>query len=69
MNWSLNVFPLLKPALCNVYAKMSGKNRSHAQVYLNKAIFQDLVWFEEHVKASSGMLFFANLDWNPFTEA
>jgi hypothetical protein len=25
VNWSFNVFPLLKPALSNVYAKISGK--------------------------------------------
>ncbi|KAF9039505.1 hypothetical protein BDZ89DRAFT_1214432 [Hymenopellis radicata] len=69
INWSLNVYPLLKPALSNIYAKMSGKEHSHAPIYLNKAIVQDLAWFEEHVEASSGMFFFANLDWNPFTEA
>ncbi|KAF9039500.1 hypothetical protein BDZ89DRAFT_982034, partial [Hymenopellis radicata] len=64
INWSLNVYPLLKPALSNIYAKMSGKEHSHAPIYLNKAIIQDLAWFEEHVEASSGMFFFANLDWN-----
>ncbi|KAF9026755.1 hypothetical protein BDZ89DRAFT_1261324 [Hymenopellis radicata] len=55
INWSLNVYPLLKPALSNIYAKMSGKERSHAPIYLNKAIVQDLAWFEEHVEASSGI--------------
>ncbi|KAF9007758.1 hypothetical protein BDZ89DRAFT_965477, partial [Hymenopellis radicata] len=65
INWSLNVFPLYKPALCNVYDKMAGKSWSHAQIYLNKAITEDLTWFAAHVEKSSGMLFFANLDWNP----
>ncbi|KAF9022426.1 hypothetical protein BDZ89DRAFT_956632 [Hymenopellis radicata] len=69
INWSLNVFPLFKPALCNLYAKMSGKHRAHAQIRLNKPLIRELLWFVNHVQASSGMLFFANLDWNPFTEA
>ncbi|KAF9036010.1 hypothetical protein BDZ89DRAFT_889960, partial [Hymenopellis radicata] len=65
INWSLNVFPLFKLGLCNVYNKMEGKSRAHAQIYLNKAITEDLTWFAAHVEKSSGMLFFANLDWNP----
>ncbi|KAF8995140.1 hypothetical protein BDZ89DRAFT_1106147 [Hymenopellis radicata] len=50
INWSLNVYPLLKPALSNIYAKMSGKERSHAPIYLNKAIVQDLAWFESMLR-------------------
>ncbi|KAF9020514.1 hypothetical protein BDZ89DRAFT_958231 [Hymenopellis radicata] len=69
MNWSLNVYPLFKPALCNLYTKMEGKSRSHATIHLNKPLVQELLWFADHVEASSGMLFFANLDWNPHTEA
>ncbi|KAF9019728.1 hypothetical protein BDZ89DRAFT_958978 [Hymenopellis radicata] len=69
VNWSLNVFPLFKPALCNLYSKMSGKRRSHAQIRLNKPLIRELHWFVDYVQASSGMLFFANLDWNPRTEA
>ncbi|KAF9030107.1 hypothetical protein BDZ89DRAFT_1091661 [Hymenopellis radicata] len=69
MNWALNVYPLFKPALCNLYVKMSGKSRAHATINLNKPLIEELLWFVEHVEASSGMLFFANIDWNPFTEA
>ncbi|KAF9052274.1 hypothetical protein BDZ89DRAFT_885775, partial [Hymenopellis radicata] len=69
MNWSLNVYPLFKPALCNLYAKMSGKSWSHATIHLNKPLARELLWFAKHVEASSGMLFFANLDWNPLTES
>ncbi|KAF8903253.1 hypothetical protein CPB85DRAFT_1438403 [Mucidula mucida] len=69
MNWSLNVYPLFKPALCNLYAKMDGKSRTHVTIHLNKPLVQELLWFADHVEASSGMLFFAKLDWNPHTEA
>lgn len=67
MNWSFNVFPLFRPALSNVYAKMKGKNQPHATITVNKSVREDLLWFAEHVEISSGMLFFANIDWNPLT--
>ncbi|KAF5371082.1 hypothetical protein D9757_010799 [Collybiopsis confluens] len=69
MNWSFNVYPLMRPALSNVYEKMSGKSNPSAQIFVNKAVTTDLLWFAEHVERSSGMFFFANLDWNPSTES
>ena len=38
INWSFNVFPLLKPALSNVYAKVSGKSDSYVKIYVSKAV-------------------------------
>ncbi|KIK61189.1 hypothetical protein GYMLUDRAFT_143936, partial [Collybiopsis luxurians FD-317 M1] len=69
MNWSFNVYPLMRPALSNVYFKMRGKSVQSAQIFINKDVRQDLTWFAEHVERSSGVYFFANIDWNPFTEA
>ncbi|KAF5358845.1 hypothetical protein D9757_014248 [Collybiopsis confluens] len=69
MNWSLNVFPLYRPALCNVYAKMRGKSNQSALIFVNKAVRDDLLWFADHVENSSGVFFFANIDWNPLVEA
>ncbi|KAF5356493.1 hypothetical protein D9757_012570 [Collybiopsis confluens] len=69
MNWSFNVYPLMRPALSNVYEKMSGKSNPSAQIFVNKAVTTDLLWFAEHVERSSGMFFFANLDWDPSTES
>ena len=37
ISWSLNVFPLLRPALCNVYLKTSGKEDKWCEIYINKA--------------------------------
>ena len=42
ISWSLNVFPLLRPALSNVYAKLSNKKSRRADIYLNKAVVADL---------------------------
>jgi hypothetical protein len=69
MSWSLNVFPLLRPALCHVYLKISEKSNTFATVYLNEAVKEDLHWFVDHVQASSGIFAFDALDWNPHTEA
>jgi hypothetical protein len=63
INWSFNVFPLLKPALSNVYAKISGKTESHAKVYVSKAVVHDLTWFVSHVEKSDGVYLFQDVDW------
>ena len=64
-NWSLNVFPLLRPALNNIYAKMGGKQNREQRVYINNAIRDDLTWASNHIKASDGVHLFKSLTWNP----
>jgi hypothetical protein len=68
INWSFNVFPLLRPCLSNVYAKMRGKSKPYAGIYLNNAIKSDLSWFLSHLEQSSGVWLFEGMDWNPYTE-
>jgi hypothetical protein len=50
VNWVFNVFPLLKLALCNVYAKMEEKDKPHALIYVNDAVRCELTWLADHVK-------------------
>jgi hypothetical protein len=69
INWSFNMYFLLRPALSNVYDKMAGKSQQNASIYVNAAIKSDLSWFLDHLKKSDGILLFAALDWNPHTEA
>ena len=64
INWSFNVFPLLKPALSNVYAKIGGKSESHAKIFVSKAVVRDLSWFVSHVESSNGVYLFEDVDWN-----
>lgn len=64
INWSFNVFPLLKPALSNVYAKISGKSESHAKIFVSKAVVDDLNWFKFHVDRSDGVYLFEDVDWS-----
>ncbi|KAF9067394.1 hypothetical protein BDP27DRAFT_1422951 [Rhodocollybia butyracea] len=68
INWSFNVFPLFRPALCNIYEKMSGKSQPHADIYLNKAVKEDLSWLARRLESASGILFFEAYDWDPLTE-
>ena len=64
INWSFNVFPLLKPALSNVYAKIGGKNESHAKIFVSKAVVCDLDWFKWNVSRSNGVYLFEEVDWS-----
>lgn len=50
INWSLNIFPLLRPALNNFYAKISGKSAPNKFVRINNAVRADLEWATHHLE-------------------
>ena len=64
-NWALNVFPLLRPALNNVYPKMGGKQRRDQRVHINNAIWDDLKWVIDHIKRSNGIQILKSMAWTP----
>ena len=64
-NWALNVFPLLRPALNNIYAKMGGKQKREQRIYINNAVRDDLMWAINHIKNSTGVHLFKSLTWAP----
>lgn len=64
-NWAFNVYPLLKPALSNVYDKMVGKSDRLAGIYVNAAIVRDLQWMRAHVLKSPGVHFLSANAWSP----
>ncbi|KAJ7934530.1 hypothetical protein B0H13DRAFT_2488363 [Mycena leptocephala] len=65
INWSLNVYQLLKPGLSHVYEKMEGKSQPDALIFVNSGVVKDLTWFAGHVRASSGILLLESRDWDP----
>ena len=65
INWSLNVFPLLRPALSNVYDKTAEKTNPNALVFLNKGVCDDLLWFKAHLLALPGVLLLNSVLWDP----
>jgi hypothetical protein len=66
INWALNVFPHLRPALCESYHKISGKVRPNAPIRVNNTMRQELLWFIERVKASDGIHMLKSVEWSPY---
>ena len=68
-NWALNVYPLLRPALSNVYAKMSHAkpDKLLTKLYVNNAIRSDLLWTVNHISRLPGTHILQLLDWDPST--
>jgi hypothetical protein len=68
-NWALNVYPLLKPALSNVYAKMthSKPDKPLTKLYVNNAIRSDLLWAIDHLSWLLGTCVLQSVDWDPDT--
>ncbi len=64
-NWSFNVYPLLKPALSNLYEKMNGKTDRFAGIYVNAAIVNDLQWLKSHVLSAPGVHMLSANAWSP----
>lgn len=63
INWALNVYPLLRPALNNVYAKLREKNQD-MRVWANSAIREDFEWARQKVMESDGILLLKSLVWD-----
>ena len=55
INWSLVVFPLLKPTLSAVYSKIANKSQLMASVCINNAVQEELLWFTKHAHNSNGI--------------
>jgi hypothetical protein len=65
LNWSFNVFPLLRPGLSNVYQKISGKSGPNDLIFVNNAVRDDLSWTMDHMSRSSGVHIVRSLTWEP----
>ena len=44
LNWSFNVFPLLRPGLFNIYQKLRGKTEPNDLIFVNNAVRDNLSW-------------------------
>ena len=63
MNWALNVFPHLRPALNNVYPKISGKHAPLTFIWVNNAIREDFKWAIDKLVNSSGVFLLKSVGW------
>ncbi|THH19826.1 hypothetical protein EW146_g1426 [Bondarzewia mesenterica] len=64
-NWSLNVAPLLRPALQSAWEKTRGKKLTHAGVAINKEVTRDLLWFAKMFERSDGIIILQARIWSP----
>ena len=67
INWALNVFPLARPGLSNVYDKLRGVNTRSGSLWVNTAVRNDLTWTLALLQSSSGLLLLDNVHWDPST--
>jgi hypothetical protein len=63
-NWALNVYPHLRPALNNIYAKMKGKCNRQQKIYINNAVRSDLLWAIRHIRNSDGIQLLKSIAWD-----
>ena len=65
-NWALNVYPLLRPALSNIYAKMAHAkpDKPLTKLYVNNSIHSDLLWAIDHLSRLPGTCILRSLDWD-----
>jgi hypothetical protein len=64
INWALNIFPLLQPALQLSYTKISRKSHMHVTIYLNHSIIRDLNWVANTVGESGGICMLDAVEWD-----
>ncbi|KAI6007089.1 hypothetical protein EDD15DRAFT_2383953 [Pisolithus albus] len=63
LNWALNVYPLLRPALCGLYAKTTGKLFARALMWVNRDVERELSWAVQHLLVSDGVFFLKSEAW------
>jgi hypothetical protein len=63
LNWALNIFPLLRPALNNIYAKLRYKTNRNQTIWVNNAVRDDLRWALEKIVSLDSLLHLASLSW------
>ena len=63
VNWSLNVFPMLKPALNSSWDKVRGKTQMSSPIWINRDVLADLSWFADTVEKLSGVFVLGAESW------
>ena len=63
VNWGLNVYPLLQPALNNFYPKLKGQWDSTSQIWVNNSIYNNFTWALNLLHDSSGVHLLKSISW------
>lgn len=63
VNWSLNVFPMLKAALNSSWDKVRGKTQMSSLVWMNRDVSADLTWFADTIERLGGVSMLGAESW------
>jgi hypothetical protein len=63
LNWLLNVLPWGRPAISEIYRKISGKTNASAKIFLNATVSSDLRWLAETIPKAIGIRFLDEGAW------
>ena len=64
INWMLNVLPWGRPALTEMYRKISGKTWSHCTIPINAGVTADLGWLKSIIRSAIGVHFVSSGVWS-----
>jgi hypothetical protein len=63
INWSLNAFPLLRPGMSQLYAKMKGKTNTHQMIWISVALVHKLTWLANRMELARGLHILRSTEW------
>jgi hypothetical protein len=64
LNWLLNVLPWGRPALTELYRKISGKTQPNRGIFINAEVRRDLEWLASIIPQAIGVRFIDNGLWD-----
>jgi hypothetical protein len=64
MNWALNVYPRIRPALNNFYPKLRGRRDSTSHIWVNNIIREDFTWAVRILDLCSGVRLLRSVYWS-----
>jgi hypothetical protein len=64
VNWALNVYPRLRPALNHFYPKLKGRRDSTSLLWVNNHIRDDFGWAVRILRQSAGVHLLRSISWD-----
>ena len=64
VNWALNMYPRLRPALNNFYPKLKGRRDSTSPIWVNNNICENFTWAVGVLTQSSGIRLLKSVYWD-----
>jgi hypothetical protein len=65
INWTLNVYPLLRPCLNNFYPKIAGKSDRGKRIWVNQPVRDDFVWALQKLQDLPSLHLLKSIAWSP----